>query len=91
MGRADSAAVYCSLVLRQYGDDYLAARTIARPFALRRLVMLEARLGRLDEARKHLDALAAMVTRPDAEFRPLLAQAGQALATAEATARRVQR
>jgi hypothetical protein len=93
LGRPDSAAVYCALALEpgRSVDDSFVGHPIALPFALQRLVLLETRLGRLDEARRHWQALDSLATKPDAEFRPLLAGARQALASAEAMARSARR
>jgi hypothetical protein len=80
LGRPDSAAAYCALALERSGNaDYFVATSITLPFALQRLVLLEAQLGRADEARRHWNTLAALATRPDDEFRPLLQEARTAV------------
>ncbi|HVP39830.1 MAG TPA: protein kinase [Candidatus Saccharimonadales bacterium] len=79
LGRADSACFYYRLALeRGRGDDVLVSRTLTLPFALQRVVVLEARLGRPAEARRRWLELEALVTQPDAEFRPLLEEARSA-------------
>ena len=90
MGRPDSAAAYCALTLERgwFEEESYVAHAIALPFALRRLVVLDARMGRLGEARKHWRALEAQATRPDAEFRLLRAEAEQLLLAAEEGSRR---
>jgi len=93
LGQPDSAVVYCALALEPSlgSDDLFVGHPIALPFVLQRLVLLETRLGRLDGARRHWQALDSLATKPDTEFRPLLAEARQALASAEAMARSTRR
>jgi hypothetical protein len=93
LGRPDSAAALCALALHPAREaspltsDWFEAYPITLPFALQRMVMLETRLGRLEDARRHMQTLDSLATRPDAEFRPLLAEARQALESAEAMGR----
>jgi len=47
-------------------------------------MLLYTRLGRLEAAQQHWQALAATFTHPDPDMKPLLEQARTALASAEA-------
>ena len=55
--------------------------------AHRRLVLLYARTGRLEEARRHWEVFSATFTRPDPEMLPLVAEARAPLASAEGMAK----
>ncbi|MEO5617859.1 MAG: protein kinase family protein [Candidatus Eisenbacteria bacterium] len=92
LGRPDSAAVYFELAMSPIGK--LAATTHARiaySYAHRRLVLLDLRMGRVEEARRHWDLFSATFTRPDPEMLPLIEEARAALVSAEAMARGQQR
>jgi eukaryotic-like serine/threonine-protein kinase len=85
LGRPDSAAAYFELAMSPIGDaGALRDARIAFSYAHRRLVLLYARMGRLEEARRHQEILAATFTRPDPEMLPLIEEARTALASAEA-------
>jgi len=84
LGRPDSAAAYFELVMSPIGDTgALRDARIAYSYAHRRLVLLYARMGRLEEARRHWEIFSATFTRPDPEMLPLIEQARAALASAE--------
>ena len=89
LDRPDSAAAYLELVLSPLGrvDQEYLSRGIAFSFAHRRLVLLYARLGRLDDARRHWEAFTAAFRTPDPELRPLIEEARVALASAEGVAK----
>ncbi len=92
LGRPDSAAVYFELAMSPIGN--LAATSHARiaySYAHRRLVLLYARMGRPEEARRHWQIFSATFTRPDPEMLPLIEEARSALAVAEGMARGQQR
>jgi len=61
-------------------------RGIFYPFAQQRLVLIDARLGRIEAARRHWKLLQQTLTAPDPELRPMIDAARQALARAEAQA-----
>jgi len=86
LGHADSAAAYLEMVLSPLGrvDQEYLTRGIAFSFAHRQLVLLYARLGRLEDARRHWEILSASFTRPDLELKPLIEETRAALASAEA-------
>ncbi len=89
LGRADSAAAYLELVLspaRMYSNEQTLLG-LPHSFAHQRLVLLYARMGRLEEARRHWEIFTATFTRPDPEMVPLIEEARAALASAEAMAR----
>ena len=88
LGQPDSAAAYFELAISPLGDPgALRDARIAYSFAHRRLVLLCARMGRLEEARRHWEIFSSTFTRPDPEMRPLIEEARAALASAEAMAR----
>jgi serine/threonine-protein kinase len=89
LGRADSAAAYLEMVLSPLGrvDQEYFARGVAFSFAHRQLVMLYARMGRLEEARRHWEIFSATCKRPDPEVKPLIEEARAALASADGLAR----
>ena len=66
-------------------------RGIALPFAHRRLVLLYARMGRLEDARRHWQIFTATVRTPDPELEPLIAEARAALMSAEGMAKSARR
>ena len=88
LGRPDSAAVYFELVLstdRTEWERRLPLRMVSS-FAHRRLVLLYARMGRLEDARRHWQILTETVRDPDPAFRPMIEEARLALAAAEGMA-----
>jgi len=93
LGRPDSAAVYLEMMLSPLGrvDQEHFARGIGFSFAHRELVLLYARMGRLEDARRHWEIFSATFTRPDPEMAPRVEEARAALASAEAMARSVRR
>ena len=87
LGQPDSAAAYFELAMSPIGNGgALCDARIAYSFAHRRLVLLYARMGRLDEARRHWEIFSATFTRPDPEMLPLIEEARAALASAGAMA-----
>jgi hypothetical protein len=62
-------------------------RGLAESFAHRRLVMLYARMGRLDDARRHWKVFSETFTQPDPEVAHLIDEARSALEAAEARAK----
>jgi len=93
LGRPDSAAVYFERAIApvpEGGTDFAQVR-MASSFAHRRLAILYARMGRLEEARRHWQACSATFTRPDPEMTPLVEEARVALASAEAMAKTARR
>jgi len=66
-------------------ESYL--RGILLPFAHRRLVMLYARTGHLEEAKLHWKIFTETVRTPDPDLQPLIAEARAALASAEGMAK----
>jgi tetratricopeptide (TPR) repeat protein len=93
LGRPDSAAAYFEIVLSPVGrvDQEYLSRGIAFPFAHQRLVLLYARMGRLEDAKRHWEIFSGTFTRPDPELAPLLAEARAALAGAEGMTRSARR
>ena len=93
LGRPDSAAAYLERAIAPppEGGTDIAQIRMASSFAHRRLVLLYARMGRLEEARRHWQAFSTTFTRPAPEMAPLVEEARVALASAEGmvkTARR---
>ena len=92
LGRPDSAAAYFELAMSPLGDaGALRDARIAYSYAHRRLVLLYARMGRLEEARRHWEIFSSTFTRPDSEMLPLIEEARAALANAEAMAKSARR
>jgi tetratricopeptide (TPR) repeat protein len=91
LDRPDSAAAYFERVFTPppTGDAmyYLPQIGMASSFAHRRLVLLYARMGRLEDARRHWEIFSAAFTHPDPEMRPLVEEARAALESAEGMAR----
>ena len=86
VGRPDSAAAYLERAIApvpEGGTNFVQIR-MASSFAHGRLMLLYTRLGRLEAAQQHWQALAATFTHPDPDMKPLLEQARTALASAEA-------
>jgi len=93
LGRPDSAAAYFERAIApppEGGTDFAQIR-MAFSFAHRRLALLYARMGRLDEARRHWETFSATFTRPDPEMAPLVEEARVALASAERMAKSARR
>jgi len=63
----------------------------ASSFAHQRLVVLYARMGRLEDARRHWKSFSDTFTRPDPEMQPLVEEARAALASAEGLAKTTRR
>ena len=92
MGRPDSAAVYFERAIAAPAADWLSLENVpngrlAVSFGHRRLALLYARMGRLEEARRHLELFAAAFTRPDPGMAPLIAEVRAAIAGAEGMAK----
>ena len=82
----DSAAWYYRRVLdpaEAVRNEEILSRGLVYSFAHQRLVVLYARMGRVDDARRHWLILRATFTRPDPELVPLVEAARAALAKAE--------
>ena len=77
MGRLDSAAAFFKTMTTATRSNYLQAdsRGLVHSFALRRLALLEERLGQADSARAHWERFLHTFTRPDPEFQPWVAEA----------------
>jgi tetratricopeptide (TPR) repeat protein len=95
LGQPDSAAAYFerAMVTPPIGDVnfFVPHQRMAMSFAHRRLVMLYARMGRLEDARRHWEIFSATFTRPDPEMKPLVEEARAALANAEGMAKTARR
>ena len=81
-GQLDKATESYELVLSPLGlseGNDLEARPAYVSLAHRKLAILYSRLGKMDEARKHLDAFEEMFTDPDPELMPLLETARSAV------------
>jgi tetratricopeptide (TPR) repeat protein len=85
-GRADSAVVHLDRALNDFGAnfDYCEFNAVAYPFLRQRLAVLNARLGRLPEARRHYAALVAECTLADATMKRRIDEARLAIAAADA-------
>lgn len=92
-GKPDSAAVCLELLLAPVGRyrDLIPWRGFHYSFAHQRLVLLYARMGQVDAARRHLEAFDKAFTNPDPELRHLVDEAHAALAAAEAMGKGVTR
>jgi serine/threonine-protein kinase len=85
LDRPDSAAAYFERAIAPPplgGSDFSHSR-MAFSFGHRRLVLLYARMGRLQEARRHWETFSKTFTYPDPEMAPLVEEARAALAKAE--------
>jgi tetratricopeptide (TPR) repeat protein len=93
LGHADSAAAYLERGLSDPspGWEETERHGIAWPLAHRRLVLLYARMGRIEDAKRHWQTFAATYRTPDAEVQPLIAEARAALASAEGMAKSARR
>jgi hypothetical protein len=63
--------------------QFLFGRGIYYSFAQQRLAVLRARMGRVEEARRHWELFEQMFTSPDPNLVPLIDEARQALLVAE--------
>jgi len=88
LGEPDSAAAMLERVTTDPGPflEELHLRGILLPFAQRRLVLLDARAGRLERADRHWRAYIASVRTPDRELERLTTEARVALQGARDTA-----
>ena len=89
LGRPDSAAAYFERAIAPPpagGYDFAHIR-MASSFGHRRLVMLYARMGRVEEARRHWLAFSEAFAHSDAELAPLVEEARTALAGAKGMAK----
>ena len=93
LDRPDSAAAYFERAIASppVGGTNISDSRMAFSFGHRRLVLLYARMGRLEEARRHWQAFSATFTRPDPEMTPLVEEARAALASAEGIAKTARR
>jgi len=88
LGAPDSAIAYLERSLPHFGGgQVLPSATSQSAFTRRRLVLLNAKLGRIGEARRHLNALLAQIDSTDAEARALTLQPTSVVAAAEAMER----
>ena len=89
LGHPDSAAVHLERIVSDPAPALQEAhlRGIVVPFAHRRLGLLYARMGRIEDAKRHWQILTTTVRTPDPEIQPLIAEARAALASAEGMAR----
>jgi len=85
LGHPDSAAVYLEKVTADPGSALQEShlRGAACSFTHHRLVLLYARMGRIEDAKRHWKIFTETVDRPDPELRPLIAEARAALVSAE--------
>ena len=93
LDRPDSAAAYFERAIAPppVGGSNLYDSRMALSFGHRRLVLLYARMGRLQEARRHWEIFSSTFTRPDPEMLPLVEEARAALASAEGMAKSARR
>jgi hypothetical protein len=89
LGRPDSAAWYLEKCVADPASTMQEShiRGIVWPFAQRRLVLLYARMGRIEDARRHWKTFHETFTRPDPALQPMIEEARRALAEAERSAR----
>ena len=85
LDRPDSAIVYLEDIAnwRSYSEEENRLRGLTHSFAHQRLVVLYARMGRLEDARRHWKIFSETFTNPDPEVRHLIDEAREALAEAE--------
>jgi tetratricopeptide (TPR) repeat protein len=93
LGRPDSAAAYFERAIAPPpgGGTNIEQIRMASSFGHRRLVFLYARIGRLEEARRHWKIFSATFTHPDPALAPLVEEARVALASAEGMAKSARR
>src|SRR5262249_17061488 len=82
LGQPDSAAVTLERVISDPAP--WESNRFLHTFAHRRLTLLYARTGRLEDARRHWQIFSETVRTPDPELQPLIAEARAALTSAEA-------
>jgi hypothetical protein len=89
LGQPDSAVVVLERITTDPAParDERTARGILLPFAHRRLVLLYARMGRLEDARRHWEIFNATVRTPDPELQPVIVEARSVLESAERMAK----
>ena len=93
LGRPDSAAACLERTVSDPAPaiDECGRHGIAWPFAHRRLVLLYARMGRIEDAKRHWQIFSETMQTPDPEIQPLIAEARAALVSAEGMARSARR
>jgi tetratricopeptide (TPR) repeat protein len=93
LGNPDSAAAYFERAIAPLplGGREFAHSRMAFSFGHRRLALVHARRGRLEEAKRHWEIFSATFTRPDPEMAPLVEEARAAIASADAMARSARR
>ncbi|MGH7552854.1 MAG: hypothetical protein ACREMQ_07470 [Longimicrobiales bacterium] len=79
-GRPDSAVAYYALIVSPAVETGTAnanelSRAVVYSFALQRLVVLNARMGRVAEARKHWKIFSETFSDPDRAMMPLVEEA----------------
>ena len=86
MDSPDSAAAYFERAIAPApaGGVEFAYPRMASAFGHRRLVLLYARVGRLQDARRHWEIFQQAFTTPDPDLLPMIEEARQTLAAAEA-------
>ncbi len=87
LGRPDAAVASFEQVVSPVGlviNRDVEQRAIFYSFAHHRLVLLYARMGRVEDARRHWEIFRQSFTKPDTELLPMIDEARQALAAAEA-------
>jgi tetratricopeptide (TPR) repeat protein len=86
LGQPDSAAAYLQLILEppQYEAPHVFWRGLWEPFVRCRLVHVYASMGRVTDARREWDAVAATCTHPDPEITAMLDETRSRLQAAEA-------
>jgi serine/threonine-protein kinase len=93
LGHPDSAAAYFELALSPEMTSWRERQTVrmVSSFAHLRLVLLYARMGRLEDAKGHWTVFSETVRTPDPEIQPTIAEARAALTSAEGMARSARR
>jgi hypothetical protein len=82
-GHLDSSAAQLERLASWQGARPAGWRGLTHSFAHQRLVLLYARLGRLEDARRHWKIFSETFTSPDPELQHLVDEARAALASAE--------
>ncbi|MEO5618415.1 MAG: protein kinase, partial [Candidatus Eisenbacteria bacterium] len=93
LGQPDSAAVALERIVSEPASAIQEPWRlgIAFPFAHRRLVLLYARMGRIEDAKRHWKIFSETLRTPDPELRPLIEEARAVLMSAEGMARSTRR
>jgi len=88
LDRPDSAAAYFELAIAAapVGGTNVSQSRTAFSFGHRRLALLYARMGRLEDAKRHWQIFSATFTHPDPEMRPLVEESRAALMSAKGMA-----